>query len=297
MRSNWRRFAICLWALSSSAVGASVPVRTETALLSYQARLDQAEWHTEASPFRCRLWQPVPDFGDAVFETRAGYDPHFFLAPARNPFQTGRAGIQARAPHWQPDRPASVLGDVEVGEGEHPLNLPEGPARQLLTSLYQGMAPVISQNAWFADRLVVEVALSSAGFRGAYRQYQQCLGQLLPVSFEQIARTRVRFATDQWQLSRAARSQLDLVIRYVQTDSRVKELFVDGHTDDVGRRLHNLELSKKRAEAVAGYLAAAGIDQERITVRYHGERYPVVVNNSAVNRSKNRRVTIRLERG
>jgi hypothetical protein len=49
------------------------------------------------------------------------------------------------------------------------------------------------------------------------------------------------------------------------------------------------------ALAVAEYFKAHGIAEEQITVRFHGERYPLVKNNSA-NRARNRRVNIQLDR-
>lgn len=265
--------------------------------LTYGARLDEAEWRVDASPFHCRLSQPVPDFGSAVFETRAGTRLAFHLDARNNPFAAGSARLSADAPHWDPDRTAVDLGAAATIEDARPLQLDAALAQRLLDSLYSGMAPVLRQQAWYADRLSLGVALSSAGFRAAYRQYQQCLAQLLPVNFEQIARSRVRFATDKWQLDADARQQLDLIIRYTSVDRAVTELFVDGHTDDVGRRLYNLDLSRKRAEAVASYLIANGIARERIVTRYHGERYPAVPGTAKASRSENRRVTIRLERG
>lgn len=71
---------------------------------------------------------------------------------------------------------------------------------------------------------------------------------------------------------------------------------MDGHSDNLGRRLMNRDISKRRAEEVTAYLISLGLDPAMITTRYHGERYPVVENNSKKNRDRNRRVTIRLER-
>ncbi|MNH40797.1 flagellar motor protein MotB [compost metagenome] len=48
--------------------------------------------------------------------------------------------------------------------------------------------------------------------------------------------------------------------------------------------------------AVADYFKAHGVPEEQITVRFHGERYPLVKNNSAANRARNRRVNIELDR-
>ena len=76
----------------------------------------------------------------------------------------------------------------------------------------------------------------------------------------------------------------------------VNGIYIDGHSDSQGRRLMNRDMSKRRAEEVTAYLISIGLDPNMITTRYHGERYPVVPNNSKKNRDRNRRVTIRLEK-
>jgi hypothetical protein len=48
---------------------------------------------------------------------------------------------------------------------------------------------------------------------------------------------------------------------------------------------------------VADYLKSQGIAEEQITLRFHGEQYPLVPNTNAGNRARNRRVNVQLERG
>ncbi len=283
LRHGW------LWPLLWLALAAE-------AVVIYQPGLDRVEWRVESSVFACRLWQPIPDFGSAVFEIRAGGELVFRLNPTRNPLRSGRAVLIADAPHWAPDKPVTALGDVTVVEGNEALRLGESMATRLLTELHQGMAPVFQRLSWYADDVELAVAMSPARFRPAYREYQACLAELLPASFEQIARSRVLYATDVWQLDEAGRATLDLVVRYLRADPGVEAVFIDGHTDSVGRGLYNLELSRKRAETVTEYLLAQGVDERLITTRYHGQRYPVVPNTTEENRAENRRVTIRLER-
>lgn len=283
------------WLGLGLAVGAAA-AEPDKLPLYFESRLDEAAWQVEATRFRCRLSQALPVVGQAVFETRAGHSQMFYLDPRRNPFRPGVARLSAQAPHWAPERGRRSLGEAAVDEGPRPVQLDDAGATLLLEALRQGMAPALQQTRTEPPAAEVAVVLSSAGFRAAYGDYNRCLTQLLPVSFEQIARTRVQFDSGDWKLGTAARRQLDLVIRYTRADGRVTELFVDGHTDALGRRLANLDLSKKRAEAVTGYLVANGIDAERITTRYHGERYPVTDNTSEEGRARNRRVTIRLER-
>lgn len=67
-------------------------------------------------------------------------------------------------------------------------------------------------------------------------------------------------------------------------------LQIAGHTDNVGNAQSNLVLSKKRAEAVANFLTAEGIDKDRFVVLYFGETQPIADNNTPEGRQKNRRV-------
>ena len=273
------------WSLSAAAV-------------SYMAGLNHAEWRLKLSPFECRMWQPIPHFGDAVFSNRAGEEQRFYLQPVREGMKAGTATLVSRAPVWDETRPSEKMGTVKVRAGNNkPILLGKKRAYQLLNQLYDGMSPVFSRDAWYQDNEKVELALSSVNFRKAYGQYRECLASLLPVNFEQISHSKVHFQTAKFDLTPASRRVLENVVKYAKADSAITGFFIDGHTDNVGRRLANLELSQKRAEAVTKYLVANGIDPSLITTRYHGERYPVVPNNSAKNRAVNRRVTIRLDRG
>ena len=275
---------VLCWTLSAHAV-------------RYGASFNQAEWRLELSPFECRMWQPVPSFGDAVFSNKAGESQSFYLEPVSRAMKAGRASLMATAPLWDESRSSVDMGTVEVNDTGKPVILGEQRAYQLLNELYDGMSPAFVRPSWYQDNESVELQLSSVNFRKAYGQYRDCLASLLPVNFEQINRSRVHFITAKFELTRDAKTQLDDVVRYVKADSSVTGFYIDGHTDSVGRRLYNLELSKQRAEAVTKYLVSNGVDEAMITTRYHGERYPVIDNSSAKNRYANRRVTLRLERG
>ena len=50
------------------------------------------------------------------------------------------------------------------------------------------------------------------------------------------------------------------------------------------------------AEFLMDYLKAQGIPEEQVTLRFHGERYPLVPNTNNANRARNRRVNVHLER-
>lgn len=69
---------------------------------------------------------------------------------------------------------------------------------------------------------------------------------------------------------------------------------IDGHTDSIGTEEYNQALSERRANAVADYLAKAGIARDRMTVAGFGESQPIASNDTPEGRAQNRRVDIDL---
>lgn len=70
---------------------------------------------------------------------------------------------------------------------------------------------------------------------------------------------------------------------------------IEGHTDNVGAPEKNRILSQERAEAVKTYLTSRGVDAERITAVGYGDTKPVVSNDTAAGKAKNRRVDMAIE--
>jgi outer membrane protein OmpA-like peptidoglycan-associated protein len=69
-------------------------------------------------------------------------------------------------------------------------------------------------------------------------------------------------------------------------------LEVDGHTDNVGTEDYNQDLSERRAQSVRSYLTQQGIPRDAITAMGFGETSPVVSNDTAAGRQRNRRVEL-----
>lgn len=65
-----------------------------------------------------------------------------------------------------------------------------------------------------------------------------------------------------------------------------------GHTDNTGSDSINNPLSVNRAANTRDYLTARGIAANRITIDGRGSHEPLVANDTATNRAKNRRVEI-----
>lgn len=65
-----------------------------------------------------------------------------------------------------------------------------------------------------------------------------------------------------------------------------------GHTDDVGKETYNIDLSRRRAQAVADYLVSTGVDAAKLRVVGRGENDPIASNDTEEGRAENRRVDI-----
>lgn len=139
---------------------------------------------------------------------------------------------------------------------------------------------------------------------GAYMDHQeQLLREQLVNSGVQVERdgdnirlvmpNNITFETDRYDLKSSFTQTLDSVVvvlnKYVDTT-----LVVEGHTDSVGAAEYNLELSKKRANAVANYLVGQNMDPVRVAVTGMGEGRPVASNQAAEGRALNRRVELRI---
>jgi outer membrane protein OmpA-like peptidoglycan-associated protein len=67
-----------------------------------------------------------------------------------------------------------------------------------------------------------------------------------------------------------------------------------GFTDSTGSRQYNMELSQRRAQSVANYLTAQGVDGARLSTRGAGPDQPIASNATADGRAQNRRVEVNL---
>ena len=69
---------------------------------------------------------------------------------------------------------------------------------------------------------------------------------------------------------------------------------VYGHTDSDGSDAYNQGLSERRAQSVANYLTARGVQSARIATRGYGETQPIASNATADGKAANRRVEIKI---
>lgn len=236
------------------------------------AAFDQAQWQVQRSPLACRLTQVVPRFGEAIFETVGGGRQRFLLHAKQNPLVGGPSQLTAMAPSWNLQREPMLLGSVEIADGAEPLQMGGESTTQLLDSLRAGLVPTFARPLQSDTQTIASIALSPINFRSAYRQYNECIGQLFPVTFDDIKTTVIEFPHEQSELSAAALKKIDFLLRYTAVDRSVTHFEIQGVSSDKQRRLENIELAKQRTQQVSEYLMSRGIDAKAIDSSYHGER-------------------------
>ena len=262
--------------------------------LTFQTRMENIAWKVEGDQFECRLIQPIEGFGSGEFVRRAGEQPVFQLRSDSNVLGAGTASLLAAAAPWQPGRGDINLGSVRMARTGVLFSSSQGQASRLINGLLDGRSTVVRNYTGEAGR-PMEVRVLPVSFAKAYSDYQVCASKLLPMNYDQVRQTQVGFPGGGTDLDASARARLDVILDYMKADPTVNHIELNGHSDNSGNRLTNRDLSRRRALAVADF-KAHGLAEEQITVRFHGEQYPLVKNNSAANRARNRRVNIELDR-
>lgn len=70
---------------------------------------------------------------------------------------------------------------------------------------------------------------------------------------------------------------------------------IEGHADERGSDNYNMELGKRRAEAVRDLLVSLGVNASQIETVSYGEKHPMAMGNDEFAWQKNRRVELELK--
>jgi OmpA-OmpF porin, OOP family len=109
-------------------------------------------------------------------------------------------------------------------------------------------------------------------------------------AFERLMeRNVITFATGSAAIESSSRPVLDALASVAVRCDRFA-IEVAGHTDNEGAREANMTLSQRRADAVAAYLAAAGVSRERLSARGYGPDQPRASNATPAGQAQNRRI-------
>jgi peptidoglycan-associated lipoprotein len=128
-------------------------------------------------------------------------------------------------------------------------------------------------------------------------QLQQVLGQIAETRRTAMGLVMtldsksIRFDFDKANIKPEYRDILNRIAGILMTFKEYT-IAVYGYTDDVGTQTYNLQLSRRRAEAVRDFLVQAGISPTILSTKGFGKSDPRVPGDSEQARAANRRVEI-----
>jgi outer membrane protein OmpA-like peptidoglycan-associated protein len=118
---------------------------------------------------------------------------------------------------------------------------------------------------------------------------------LVPIAKgEEFVFENIFFDFDKHELKQESMSSLKRLVNFLNTNYNVN-IYINGHTDNVGTVAYNEALSMRRAEAVKSYLLSQGIKDGRAIPVGKGGREPIRPNDTPENRALNRRITIAIQ--
>ncbi|USD39327.1 OmpA family protein [Ferrimonas sp. SCSIO 43195] len=265
---------------------------------NYVASIEQSHWSLATSnPLQCTLKHTIPNFGTAVFNSKAGRstDLGFVLQMKRKPERATRASLRSVAPSWRPGVPARDIVSVTY-QAQYDAEVPKQAAWVMLTELEQGMQPTFFYQDWYNPFDQVAVSLNSANFQNSYFEFVSCIDSLLPYSFEDIAYTVLNFRDKNGNLTSDSRRKLSRIREFLAYDPTLELVLIDAYTDSFGSEDTNMAISNEQADKLRQFFVDAGIDDDRIVSQGHGEKRHIATNVSSRGRAQNRRVVIRMER-
>jgi outer membrane protein OmpA-like peptidoglycan-associated protein len=114
--------------------------------------------------------------------------------------------------------------------------------------------------------------------------------KVIDVGTELVTLQPIEFEFDKDVLRDTAYPILDDVVQAFINNPDIQVVEVQGHTDEQGNDDYNMDLSKRRAATVMGYLRDHGVDESRLTSKGYGETMPVDRSHTQAAYTKNRRV-------
>jgi outer membrane protein OmpA-like peptidoglycan-associated protein len=166
---------------------------------------------------------------------------------------------------------------TDAADGSFVAFLPEDPQHSTifaLSSQREGYIPYTMSITTPGDSILVGLTRIAKGnsitLNNLYFDYDS--DKILPVSYAEIER----------------------LMLFLKQNKNIKIKIV-GHTDNQGSHAYNIDLSRRRAEALMNALIRKGIAADRLTAEGKGSTQPITTNDTEEGRAKNRRVEILIQ--
>ncbi len=119
--------------------------------------------------------------------------------------------------------------------------------------------------------------------------------RVLVTNSQLVLNQAIHFEFDQARILPISFPILDEVARALKQNPDISRMRIEGHTDNVGTPAYNLNLSRRRAQAVLQYLRERSISEGRLNSVGFGQSQPIAGNDTEQGRAINRRVSFVIE--
>lgn len=262
----------------------------------FQAPVTDTRWQVVESPLECSLTQEIPGFGNAGFYRRNGSALKLMFNTLSQPAQDGEVNFQIAPAPWQNSNDVDMLTSLPTDTGQTRFQIEGSVAMEALVQLQEGRFPLIEYRSQTFSR-DIQVLLSTIRLNDSLPAFQQCLQNLHPDSFEEVSKLTVYFPLGKATLDNSSKQALSRLAGYVKLDDSIRQIRINSHTDNYGRKSINEPLSDARAHAVKTYLLAEhDIPPELIQVQSYVDHKPAASNKTKEGRARNRRAEVSLIR-
>jgi outer membrane protein OmpA-like peptidoglycan-associated protein len=122
------------------------------------------------------------------------------------------------------------------------------------------------------------------------REFETNIYQLQNIQLPSFTASDLFFDFNSSKIKKSFERYLLLLVDQIK-QNKESDIEIIGYTDNVGKTEHNLQLSKKRADAVREFLALNGVSNI-IVCKGFGAQNPAFPNTTESNRQKNRRIEV-----
>ena len=276
----------------------TLAANVSASLRQYTAKVENSTWQLkDNNRLLCTLGHTLPGYGEALFSSFASkqLNMEFELDMLRLPKTYGVAAVYSVPPKWMPGQVQRSIADMTIRK-QYNGDLPEQAAWTMLSELEKGFWPTIYYQDWYNQYDKIAVGLNASNFAMPYEQFAECVANLLPYGFQDIAYTVLTYQFNNTKLTKYSQKRLGMIAEYLKEDTDLELVLLDGYTDSYGGRAINKQISIRRAVEIKSFFSSMGVSPERIEVTGHGERRHSAPNTNETARAKNRRVVIRMSK-
>ncbi|MDR2244739.1 MAG: OmpA family protein [Burkholderiales bacterium] len=200
---------------------------------------------------------------------------------------TGTLGIEkffVGTPHS-----VALVGEVYHKRGDHEID--KNDQRVMLMYRFSFGGPIYRPAKQYRDVQVEAPAVATTSTTAQPQPQPVAQPEKRIVKTTATAASDVFFKFDSAQLQPMASYALNSVVARLKTSDIEGNIYITGHTCNIGSADYNQSLSERRAHSVFQYLVSKGIDADKMIAEgkgLHEPRYP----NDKEGRPKNRRVDI-----